>query len=69
MRYVEARLDEYKREEAYRIFVAESIRLAPQGKAFSRSYLEFVKPHEVDTRSGDDIASDIIAKAGLFFED
>lgn len=67
MRYVNARFEEFKREETYRIFVTESLRLAPQ--KFIKSYRELLKPQKVDLRSGDQIANDIIKQAGLRFAD
>lgn len=68
MRYVEARVEKYKRDETYRIFVSESLRLAPQGKFITKSWHDiFDAP--VDTRSGDEIAQDVILNAGLSFGD
>lgn len=67
MRYVEARFDKYQREEAYRIYVTRSLQLAPQGKNLVKTYEEILKPENNDTRSGDEIAKDVILKAGLKF--
>mgnify|MGYP003297660114 CR=1 FL=1 len=68
MRYVEARLDDTTREEAYRFFVTESLRLAPQNKYITKSYHDMVnKPVKADNRTGDEIAADVILKAGLKF--
>lgn len=67
MRYVEARIDEYHREEAYRIYVTKSLQLAPQNKYVRMSYNEALKPQKVDNRGGDEIAMDIISRAGLKF--
>ena len=64
MRYVEARLEQGKRDEAYRIFVTESLRLAPQSKYITKS-LNDILNEKVDTRSGDEIAMDVILNAGL----
>lgn len=69
MRYVEARIDEYNREEAYRIYVSKSLQLAPQGKWLTSSYVDILKPQEVDTRSGDEVIVDIMKRAGLKFEE
>lgn len=68
MRYVEARIDEYNREEAYRIYVSKSLQLAPQGKWLTVSYMDILKPQKVDDRNGDEIVSDIMKRAGLKFE-
>lgn len=69
MRYVEARIDENNREAAYRFYVTKSLQLAPQSKALSIDYFDMLKPRVVDTRTGDDIAADIMQKAGLKFGD
>lgn len=68
MRYVEARFDEYNRDEAYRIYVSRSLQLAPQDKYITKNYTDLLKPQKIDTRSGEDIVSDIMLKAGLKFE-
>ena len=67
MRYVEARIDEYQREEAYRIYVTRSLQLAPRGESLVTSYDEILNPKKQDTRTGDEIAIDIISRAGLRF--
>ena len=67
LRYVEARLDEHDREEAYRIYVTKSLQLAPQNKYVTVSFEECLKPRKVETRSGEQIAADIIKHAGLNF--
>jgi hypothetical protein len=69
MRYVEARVEDYDREEAYRIFVTTSLQLAPQNKYLSKSYTELVNPKEgLDAKSGDEIVTDIFNRAGLKFK-
>lgn len=68
MRYVEARLEEHDREEAYRIYVAKSLQLAPQSKHLTISYDEMINPKKkVDTRTGEQIVADTIKNAGLTF--
>lgn len=69
MRYVEARIEDNNREEAYRIYVARSLQLAPQSKCLKMSYADIISPQNVDERSGDEIVMDIMLKAGLKFED
>lgn len=69
MRYVEARLDDFNREEAYRFYVTRSLQLAPQGGNIVPTYGEILEPKEVDMRSGDEIAADIMSRAGLSFGD
>ena len=67
MRYVEARIDENNREEAYRIYVTRSLQLAPQGSYITKQYMEMLKPQKVDNRSGDEIVADVFKNAGLSF--
>ena len=69
MRYVEARLDEFDRDEAYRLYVTRSLQLAPQGKNIVPTYMEVLEPKKVDVRSGDEIVVDIMSRAGLSFGD
>lgn len=67
MRYVEARIDDFNREEAYRFYVTKSLQLMPQNKYITASYQDVLKPKKVDNRTGDEIAMDVMAKAGLKF--
>lgn len=67
MRYVEARLDEYQREEAYRIYVTKSLQLNPQGQYLTASYIDCLTPRKIDKRSGDEIVVDIMNRAELKF--
>ena len=64
MRYVKARIEEYHREETYRFFVTESLRLAPQGKVINKSYVELLKPQTVETRTGKEVADEVAEKLG-----
>lgn len=61
---MEARIEEYHREETYRIFVTESLRFAPQGKILNKSYIELLKPQEVETRTGIEVAEEVAEKLG-----
>lgn len=68
MRYVEARLEESNREEAYRIYVSKSLQLIPQDRYLKVDcYLDLLKKRNADNRSGDEIVSDIMLRAGLKF--
>ena len=70
MRYVKARYEEYNREEAYRFFITESLRLAPQGQYIQKSFYDIINnPQPADTRTGDEIFADVMAQAGLRFEE
>ena len=61
---MEARINEYNREETYRIFVTESLRFAPQDKVLNKSYLELLKHEKVETRSGIEVAEEVAEKLG-----
>lgn len=65
MRYVMARHDESQREMAYRIFITDSIYYKSQNKYISVRYLDAINKKDVDNRSGDEIALEVISKAGL----
>ena len=69
MRYVLARLEQNNRDEAYRIYVAKSLQLSPQGRYLTKDYSDIVSPQKVDTRSGNDVVVDIMSTAGLTFGD
>ena len=60
-------MDEYNRDKAYRIFVTKSLQLIPQSKFITKDFNAFLKPQKIDMRSGDDIALDIMKRAGLRF--
>lgn len=68
MRYVEARWNDFNRDETYRIYVTTSLKLAPQSKFLNNDYWDLVDMKEPDNRTGDEIASDIIERAGLKFK-
>lgn len=67
MRYVEARLNESNREEAYRIYVTKSLQLIPQSKYLKNDYVDLLDTKPQETRSGDEIVIDIMSRAGLKF--
>lgn len=67
MRYVEARAEEDDRDLTYRIYISRSLRLLPQNQYLKEDFYEYLDPKITDTRSGEEIASDIISRAGLHF--
>ena len=68
MRYVKARLEEEGRIWTYRFYVADSLQNIPQNKHIQTSLYEFIyKPEPIDERTGDEIAADVISRAGLVF--
>ena len=64
MRYVKARIEEYNRENTYRYFVTESLRLAPQDKFLNISYLKLLKPQKAETMTGKEISEKVAEKLG-----
>lgn len=68
MRYVEARLSEQIREDAYRIYITRSLQLIPQNRYITMDFMDVLDTKNVDNRSGEDIAIDVIKGAGLSFE-
>lgn len=64
MRYVRARLEEYQQTLAYRIYISDSLFCAGDNKRLvSRFYDVITKPK--DTRTADEIATDIINRLGI----
>lgn len=64
MRYVTARFNNEQRELAYRIYVTDSLQLIPQNSYRTQRFYDLTEK-EVDNRTGDEIALDVIKKAGL----
>lgn len=71
MRYVEARLDEYQREKAYRSYVTRSLQLIPQNAYITASFDELLNPQKAkeSAKTGDEIVADVMAQAGLRFSE
>lgn len=73
MRYVTARYKEYWRERAYRIYTTDALRAVAQNTAtnektyFKGRYADIYNPTcvNVETRSGDDIAMEVLSKIGV----
>lgn len=60
------------REEAYKIYIAHGIRMATEniaklcgGEYLTARYEDVVNPKPKDTRTGAEIAADVIKRAGL----
>jgi hypothetical protein len=63
-----AKYEEYARTIAYRFYIADSLKLIPQHGSLQKHLREiYYDKHVVDTRSGDEIAADVMARAGLSF--
>lgn len=72
MRYVLTRYTEYQRDVAYRIYVTNCLRMITENSAKSGggsyikvSFADILYPKIVDSRTGDEIARDVIKSAGL----
>ena len=63
-----ARVEEYAREMAYRFYIADSLHALGQNKYLVKSLKEILYAKPADTRTGDEIAADVIKAAGLTFE-
>lgn len=67
MRYVISRYKAYQKEMAYRIYITDSLFYLGQMKSLNVRYYDLVNPRPKETRTGDEIALDVIEKAGLRF--
>lgn len=67
MRYATARYNEHRRDAVYRIYVSDCLRIITKAhiKGDIARYADMISPKKPDTRSGDEIAADIINLAGL----
>ena len=63
-----AKVAEDDERTAYRAYVTESLRLQGEKKYFQRSWLDIIDPKPVDTRSGDEIAMQVVKNAGLHYK-
>lgn len=72
MRYAQARYNQHQRDLAYRIFVSEGLRILTentakmtQGAYLTVNFLDIINPKPKDERSGAEIASDVLTRAGI----
>ena len=72
MRYAFARYKTYQREVAYRIYVTDCLRMMTEntarfakGSYTTKRYADFLKNPVRDNRTGEEIAAEVIQKAGL----
>ena len=72
MRYAMARYQSQQRDLAYRIYIADCLRMVTENtaKAVCGSYItakfaDIINPKPVDNRAGEEIAADIIKRAGI----
>lgn len=69
MRYIDARLEAFSRDEMYRIFISENVRLAPQNKWVSISWSDFVNNRNEDPVDAEELIMEVMHNAGLSFEE
>ena len=65
MRYVESKFEDFRREETYRVYVTDSLNLAPQNRIIADRYYDKIYPKE--EKSGDEIVAEIMSGAELRF--
>lgn len=51
----------------YRFYIANALQNIPQNKWYAKSLYDIMYPKPEDNKSGDEIAMDVIKKAGLSF--
>ena len=52
---------------AYKIYISDTLYHRAQGQRLNIRYVDLMDQTNIDTRSGDEIATDIIMSAGLRF--
>ena len=67
MRYAMATYRQERDDQAYRIYVTDSLYFQGQNKYLNVRFSDLIKPKEVDERTGNEIALDVIRKLNLRF--
>ena len=67
MKYMVARFIQEAEELAYRVYTTDTLRMISQGAHSypQKRYAELINHAPKDTRSGEEIAADVIARCGL----
>ena len=72
MRYAMARYQSQQRDLAYRIYVTDCLRIISEntakmggGSYITTKLADIINPKPVDNRTGEEIAADIIKRAGI----
>ena len=72
MRYAMARYQSQQRDLAYRIYVTDCLRIISEntaktggGSYITAKFVDIINPKPVDNRTGEEIAADIIKRAGI----
>lgn len=65
MRYAVASFNRHQLELDYRYYFTELVRMQGQGKNYGQSLYELQHPAEQETRTAEEIASEVFKSAGL----
>lgn len=72
MRYAIARYQSQQRDLAYRIYIADCLRILSEntakvggGSYITAKFADIINPKPVEKRTGEEIAADIIKHAGI----
>ena len=72
MRYAMARYQSQQRDLVYRIYVTDCLRIISENSAkmcggsyMKAKFSDIINPKPVDNRAGEEIAADIIKRAGI----
>ena len=72
MRYAMARFNQHQRDLAYRIYVTDCLRIISENSAkmcggayITAKFADIINPKPADNRTGEEIAADIIKRAGI----
>ena len=72
MRYAMARFNQHQRDLAYRIYVSDCLRIISEntakiggGSYITAKFEDIINPKPTDNRTGEEIAADIIKRAGI----
>ena len=72
MRYAVTRYQSQQRDLAYRIYVTDCLRIISEntakmggGSYITARFADIINPKPVDDRTGEEIAADIIKRAGI----
>lgn len=67
MKYMVARFLQESDEIAYRVYTTDTLRVIAMGAKIqsSKRYAELISHKPIETRSGDEIAADVIERCGL----
>ena len=72
MRYAMARFNQHQRDLAYRIYVTDCLRIISEntakmggGSYITAKFADIINPRPADNRTGEEIAADIIKRAGI----